>query len=66
MEDKHIDHEWIYSKFNGQGASFKYYGKYGIAKIGYIYGVNKIQIFIYNTILWFKWIKRKYKRFINR
>lgn len=58
---KHPDEEWISNKTNGHCGMWSCNGINTIAKIGSIYGKNKIQIFYYNMLLKIRYIHRKYK-----
>lgn len=56
-----IDYKWANEKFNPEhhGAVYTYNDKYSRLHIDSIYGKNKLQIFWYNIILLFRWLRRK-------
>lgn len=56
---RHADKEWIYKKIGTHGGSFRYNSYSGLAHIGYIGGKNRLQILLYNIILYLKYIKRR-------
>lgn len=58
----HVDQAWIYTKIGGHGGSFGSNGPYDLARIGYIGNKNFIQVFWYNIILYFRYLKRRFKR----
>ena len=66
IEDKYmnVDYKWANEKFNknNNGAIFTDSGKYGRLSIDYIYGKNKLQIFWYNIILLFRYLRRKHDK----
>ena len=63
ISDKYdnIDYEWANKKFNleNHGAVYTYNNKYSRLYIDSIYGKNKLQIFWYNIILLFRYLRRK-------
>lgn len=59
MRRDHIDSEWIESKFKGRSGAWGYNSIYGLARIDYIYKVNKLKIFYYNCVLFIKFLKRR-------
>lgn len=66
IENKYlnVDYKWANEKFNknNNGAIFIDSGKYGRLSIDYIYGKNKLQIFWYNIILLFRYLRRKHDK----
>ena len=56
----HVDNTWITIKTNGHGNSYFYSSITGLAIIKYIGNKNRIQVFGYNVILFFKYLKRKF------
>ena len=63
----HADYEWFSKKVAGHGGSFFHNGEDGLARIGYIGHKNSYQVFGYNVILLFKYLKRllskKFRKF---
>ena len=56
---KHIDTGWISKIIDGHGGVYFTNKPNGLAVIGYIGHKNRIQVFGYNTILFFKYLIRK-------
>ena len=63
----HVDEEWIGKKIDGHGGSYGHSSITGLAYIGYIGNKNSVQVFWYNVILFFKYLKRllskKFRKF---
>ena len=63
----HVDDEWISKKIDGHGGSYGCNDINGLARIGYIGHKNSYQVFGYNVILFFKYLKRlpskKFRKF---
>lgn len=55
---EHVDYKWFENKVEGHGGSLGYSSRYGLAHIGYIGHKNAVQVFVYNIILFFKYLKR--------
>jgi len=53
---KHIDDEWITKKIDGHGGAYMCNSINGLVVIGYIGHKNRIQVFGYNIILFFKYL----------
>lgn len=58
---EHVDSEWINKKIDGHGGSFSYNSYEGLVVIRYIGHKSRIQIFVYNVILFFKYLLRNYQ-----
>jgi hypothetical protein len=56
--DKHIDSDWIERIIDGHGGCIRCNSYKGLARITYIGHKNSIQVFGYNVILFFKYLKR--------
>ena len=63
----HVDDEWIIKKIDGHDGSYRCNDIDGLARIGYIGHKNSYQVFGYNVILFFKYLKRllskKFRKF---
>lgn len=55
----HVDYDWITKKIDGHGGAYSYDSPDGKVTICSIFGKNRIQIFWYNLILYWKYLKRK-------
>ena len=55
---KHVDDDWINKMIDGHGGSYRVNKPNGLAVIGYIGHKNRIQVFGYNIILFFKYLRR--------
>lgn len=58
---KHVDDAWINKKIDGHGGLYTFSKSNGLAVIGYIGHKNRIQVFGYNIILFFKYLRRSTK-----
>lgn len=55
----HVDTNWIDKKIDGRGGFYGHNGEGSLAIIYGICGKNFLQVFGYNIILRFKYLKRK-------
>jgi hypothetical protein len=62
---QHADYDWINKKVNGHSSVYGYKQPRGLAVIYGIYGKTRAQIFWYNVILLFKYVKRKVSRYLH-
>lgn len=58
------DYEWYEKKVDGHGGATMYIGDR--LKIGYIGSIPKYKIMWFNTILYYRWLKRKLVRNLEK
>lgn len=61
----HVDYDWINQKIDGQGGSYGCNSIKGLATLFHIGNQNYIQVFSYNVILFFKYLKQIIKQNIK-
>jgi hypothetical protein len=54
----HVDANWINEKINCHGGGFSFRTSHGLAIIHFIGNKNRIQLFGYNIVLFFKFLFR--------
>lgn len=56
----HPDYAWAREIANGRSCGFETYGPNEPLKVLFMYKKNKIQVFMLNVVLYFKWFRREF------